>query len=158
MGNKIQIIQAHPAEHRSRINVKLVEAAREVENVQILNLYNTYPDFEINVKEEQKRLEAVDVIVLQHPMYWYSCPSLLKEWIDLVLEHGWAYGINGTALQGKYFGNAITTGGDESSYTPSGVNRYSIDEFIRPFEATAKFLWNELDETISGSRVHINYK
>lgn len=139
MQMKIQIIQAHPAEHRSRINIKMVEAAKKNENVRILNLYNTYPDFEINVKAEQQRLEAADIIILQHPMYWYSCPSLLKEWIDLVLEYGWAYGINETALKGKYFGSAITTGGDQESYSPSGVNRYSIDEFIRPFEATANF-------------------
>lgn len=29
---------------------------------------------------------------MQHPFYWYSTPALLKEWQDLVLEHGWAYG------------------------------------------------------------------
>ena len=65
------------------------------------DLYEAYPDFDIDVRREQELLAAHEVIVLQHPFYWYSAPALLKEWQDLVLEHGWAYGSGGTALRGK---------------------------------------------------------
>ena len=33
-----------------------------------------------------------------------------------MLEHGWAYGREGTALQGKAVMNATTTGGSEAAY------------------------------------------
>jgi len=41
------------------------------------------------------------MIVFHHPFYWYSSPAILKEWQDLVLEYGFAYGHEGTALRGK---------------------------------------------------------
>ncbi|MGD2071772.1 MAG: NAD(P)H-dependent oxidoreductase, partial [Gemmatimonadota bacterium] len=75
-------------------------------------------------------------IVLQHPLYWYSTPPLLKQWEDLVLEHGWAYGSEGTALRGKRAASAVSAGGREEAYRPKGRNRYSIREFLRPVEAT----------------------
>ena len=59
------------------------------------DLYELYPDFDVQVEQEQELLISHDMIILQHPFYWYSCPPLLKQWIDLVLEHGWAYGKEG---------------------------------------------------------------
>jgi glutathione-regulated potassium-efflux system ancillary protein KefG len=38
-----------------------------------------------------------------HLLYWYSTPAILKEWQDLVLEHVFAYGHEGTKLHGKIF-------------------------------------------------------
>lgn len=66
----------------------------------------------------------------------YSCPSLLKEWIDVVLCKGFAHG-EGTQTQGKYWRSVITTGGAAEAYTPDGYNRCSVDEILRPFELSA---------------------
>jgi glutathione-regulated potassium-efflux system ancillary protein KefG len=33
------------------------------------------------------------VIVFQHPLYTYSCPALLKEWLDRVLSRGFSSGV-----------------------------------------------------------------
>ena len=84
----------------------------------IHDLYEVYPTLSIDVKREQALLLEHDVIVFQHPFYWYSCPAILKEWQDLVLEHGWAYGVGGTQLRGKITLNAITTGGPAHAYRP----------------------------------------
>jgi len=35
----------------------------------------------------------------------------MKEWFDLVLEYGWAYGSEGNKLKVKSLVSAITTGG-----------------------------------------------
>jgi glutathione-regulated potassium-efflux system ancillary protein KefG len=78
------------------------------------------------------------VIVFQHPFYWYSTPPLLKQWEDLVLEHGWAYGSGGTALHGKTMFSAITAGGSEQSYRQSGTNRFTVRELLAPVEQTAR--------------------
>jgi glutathione-regulated potassium-efflux system ancillary protein KefG len=89
------------------------------------------------VNREQRLLTGHDIVVFQHPFYWYSTPAILKEWQDLVLEHGWAYGVGGTKLQGKITLNAITTGGPESAYKKSGYNRFTIRELLSPWDQTA---------------------
>src|SRR6516225_10847445 len=103
MRSRVLILFAHPALHKSRVNRRLIESVRGLDNVTINDLYEEYPTFDINVGREQELLLAHDVIVFQHPMYWYSSPAILKEWEDLVLEYGFAYGTGGTKLQGKLF-------------------------------------------------------
>ena len=60
----------------------------------------------------------------------------LKEWQDLVLEHGWAYGKEGRALEGKVVLNAVTTGANRETYTPEGQNEHEIRDLLLPFEKT----------------------
>lgn len=136
--SRVLVLFAHPAPHKSRVNRELLRAARAVEGVTVRDLYEEYPDQEVLVEPEQQLLLSHDVVVLQHPFYWYSVPPLLKEWIDLVLEHGWAYGRRGTRLRGKWLLSAITTGGGASSYGPGSLNRYTVREFLRPIEQTAR--------------------
>ena len=123
---------------RSKMNKALLAAVDELEGVTINDLYACYPDFLIDVKREQQLCESHDVIIFQHPFYWYSTPSIMKEWLDLVLQHGWAYGSKGKALNGKYFLQAITAGGDDSTYQKDGSNRFTIRELTTPYQSTAK--------------------
>ena len=108
-----------------------------MEGVTFRDLYELYPDFMIDVEEEQKLLKEHDVIVLQHPFYWYSAPSLVKEYLDLVLTYGWAYGEGGTSLQGKILLQAISAGGSEDVYCTQGRNRFTIRQLLAPFDQTA---------------------
>lgn len=135
--NPILVIFAHPRRHRSRINSRLIEAIQGLEGLTLVDLYEEYPDFLINVAREQKRLREHRLLVFQHPFYWYSCPPLLKEWLDNVLEYGFAYGEGGTALHGLDFLHVISTGAASSAYQPSGYHGFTITELLRPFEATA---------------------
>ncbi len=134
---KILILFAHPATHKSRINNRLKESVMDLEGVTFHDLYEAYPDFHIDVKKEQELLLEHDLIIWQHPFYWYSAPAILKEWIDLVLEHGWAFGQDGHALRGKILLNAITTGSPPEAYQADGNNRYPIRRLLLPFEQTA---------------------
>ena len=135
--NKILVLFAHPAVHKSRIHKRLSDAARSVEGVTFNDLYARYPDFFIRVKREQKLLLEHDIIIWQHPFYWYSCPALLKEWMDLVLEHNFAYGRSGTSLKGKKILSVISTGGSADVYSEKGSNHYTIPQFLAPFHQTA---------------------
>ena len=101
------------------------------------DLYEVYPSFNISAKNEQKLLLEHDAIVFQHPFYWYSVPAILKEWQDIVLQHGWAYGAGGTQLSGKITFNAMTTGGPEQAYGKAGWNNFSLRQFLAPWEQTA---------------------
>ncbi len=134
----ILIIHAHPAPHVSRANRVLAEAARALPAITLHEIYNDYPGMFIDVRREQELLLAHDIVVLQHPFYWYSMPALLKEWVDLVLEHGWAYGPGGERLAGKRWSHAISTGGAGDTYSSAGSNRYPVEDYLRPLEQTAR--------------------
>ncbi|WP_204351750.1 NAD(P)H-dependent oxidoreductase, partial [Klebsiella variicola] len=78
--------------------------------------------FHIHVEAEQRALAAAKLVVLLHPIYWYSMPALQKLWFDEVLRLGWAYGPGGTALHGKDFWLVASTGGTAQAYAPGGHN------------------------------------
>ena len=140
----VLILLAHPALDRSRVNRPLAEAVRGLDGVSFRDLYEEYPDLDIDVPAEQALLERHDVVVWQHPLYWYSTPAILKEWQDLVLEHGWAYGSGGTALHGKILVQALTAGGSEDAYCREGSNSFTVRELLAPVEQTARLcgmLW-----------------
>lgn len=135
---KILWLFAHPRPDRSEVNVELAEVVRTHDQVTFVDLYSKYPNFDINVDLEQKRLVEHDVIVFQHPLYWYSTPSILKEWQDLVLEHGFAYGSKGRALKGKLFFSVISAGANRTTYSREGGNEYEVRELYVPIERTWK--------------------
>ncbi len=134
---KILIEFAHPALQKSKVNKHLIKAALKTKGIHVNDLYECYPDFNIDVKREQQLLIEHDVIVFQHPFYWYSCPALLKEWQDVVLEYGFAYGESGNALRGKILFSVISTGGTRASYRVDGLNRFTMTELLSPFVQTA---------------------
>ena len=133
----IYLLAAHPNWRDSRVNRLLLDAARSQPQVQVRDLYGSYPDYHIDVAAEQAHLAAAQLVVLLHPIQWYSMPSLQKLWLDDVLTYGWAYGDGGRALRGKDLWLVATTGGAEASYHPQGYNRYFFDAFLPPYEQTA---------------------
>jgi glutathione-regulated potassium-efflux system ancillary protein KefG len=134
---KILILFAHPRLSGSHVQRALYDAVRDLPGVTFHDLYAAYPDFTIDVGHEQSLLLDHDLIVLQHPFYWYSAPAIIKEWLDLVLELGWAYGPGGDKLHRKFLMNAITTGGVEGAYRRQGRNRFDIAELLSPFNQSA---------------------
>jgi glutathione-regulated potassium-efflux system ancillary protein KefG len=134
---KVLLLFAHPALEKSRVNRTLLRVARGCPGVTVHDLYEEYPDLNIDVGREQALLTAHDACLYQHPFYWYSTPAILKEWQDLVLEHNWAYGREGRALAGKLTLNVLTAGGPESAYQAGGYNRFTVRQLLAPYEATA---------------------
>lgn len=134
---KILVLFAHPKRQASVVQRAMLRSIDGLDAVTIADLYAEYPDLDIDVAREQQRLLDHDLIVLQHPFYWYSSPAILKEWQDLVLENGWAYGPGGTRLAGRFLMSAISAGGSEEAYRSEGRNRFSIMELLAPFNQTA---------------------
>lgn len=135
---RILLLFAHPALEKSRVHRRLLQRLPRLPGLTLQDLYEAYPDFDVDVRREQELLLAHDLIVFQHPFYWYSTPALLKQWQDLVLEHGWAYGSSGTALHGKQMTSVVTTGGSASAYGREGLNRFTVRELLAPIEQTAR--------------------
>lgn len=134
---KILVIFAHPLFEKSRVNKVLVQSIPRHPHITFLDLYELYPEFNIHTEDEKRLLLEHDLIIWHHPFYWYSCPPLLKQWIDMVLEVGWAYGPGGNALKGKKIMQVITTGSAGIAYQPEGHHRHSLHTFLAPFRQTA---------------------
>ena len=134
---RVLILFAHPALEKSRVHSRLIRHVPSIEGITFHDLYESYPNLDIDIAKEQQLLLAHDTIILQHPFYWYSAPALVKQWLDLVLEHGWAYGSEGRMLAGKRFLNAISCGGPRAAYSKQGRNRFTIRELLAPFDQTA---------------------
>ncbi|WP_394789185.1 NAD(P)H-dependent oxidoreductase [Rhodoferax sp.] len=153
---RIYLLAAHPNWRASRVNQKLLDIARALPvrddgpQLEVQDLYANYPDYAIDVATEQARVEAADLLVLLHPIQWYSMPALQKLWFDEVLTYGWAYGVvsaetdetapagaPGTALRGKAMWLVLTTGGQEGSYQPDTDHSQHFDAFLPPYQQTA---------------------
>ncbi|MBC8953884.1 glutathione-regulated potassium-efflux system ancillary protein KefG [Xenorhabdus sp. PB62.4] len=133
---KVLLLYTHPEPLNSVANKVLLQPVHELEHVTIHDLYGCYPDFFIDVAWEQKLLREHKIIVFQHPLYTYSCPALLKEWMDRVLSRDFVSGAE-HALRGKYWRSVITTGEPQGAYQRGGYNLYPLEEILRPFELTA---------------------
>jgi glutathione-regulated potassium-efflux system ancillary protein KefF len=144
----IELVFAHPYRDRSRANRALIDAVRDLSFVSVRDLYDLYPDFDIDVQREQRALVEANVIVWQHPMYWYSVPSLLKHWFDKVLTRGFAYGHGGEALRGKRCLWVVTTGGGDDAFQPGGMHEHPMSSFVPPIEQTARFCNMQWEEPI----------
>lgn len=135
---RILILFAHPALEKSRVHSCMLRHMQHLQGIHLHDLYELYPDLNIDVEKEKQLLLSHDIIIWQHPFYWYSAPAIIKQWMDLVLEHNWAYGSKGKMLAGKSIFNAISCGGRKEAYSATGRNRYSIPQLLAPFEQTAR--------------------
>jgi glutathione-regulated potassium-efflux system ancillary protein KefG len=135
--NNVLILFAHPRFEKSKTNRALLAGVDKIDGVTLNDLYEQYPDFNIDVEREKELLVRHDVIIWHYPLYMYSAPAMLKQWMDLVLEYGWAHGSRGNALKDKIVFNALTAGGARESYAINQHNRFTLREFLVPFEQTA---------------------
>ena len=136
--SKILMIVAHPNIESSIGNKTIVEHFKSLHpEAEIDELYKLYPDFKIDVKKEQEKLLKADFIILQFPYYWYNAPALLRKWFEDVLEHGFAYGSEGKALQGKKLIISFTTGSPIDAYKEGGMQNFTLDDLTKGFHQLA---------------------
>jgi glutathione-regulated potassium-efflux system ancillary protein KefF len=135
---KVLCLFAHPNARQSRSNRLIIERIKDLPNVMVDDLYEKYPEWNIDKEVEQELLRAADVLFIQQPIYWYGMPALLKLWVDTVFDMGFAYGPGGTALQGKTMQLSFTTGSPKDAYTSQGIHRYPLESFLLPYTQTAE--------------------
>ena len=135
--NRILILFAHPRFEKSRTNRALLSNLGRMPEVTVNDLYEKYSDFNIDIDEEKALMINHRIIIWHHPFYMYGAPALLKQWIDLVFEYGWAHGRGGIFLKDKLIFNTLTSGGTRRSYSADGFNCFTIQEFLRPFQQAA---------------------
>ena len=74
---KITIFLFHPDLTMSSVNQALIKSI----TTEVKNIYELYPDENINIKAEQDALVKSDRIIFQFPMYWYSVPPTYEKMV-----------------------------------------------------------------------------
>jgi NAD(P)H dehydrogenase (quinone) len=81
--------------------------------------------FSPEITQEHLKLIAADLVLFIFPLWWFSMPAIMKGWVDRVFAIGFAYGggrwYDKGVFRGKRAMLAITTGGSEAAYTPTGI-------------------------------------
>lgn len=133
----VLIISGHPNLTESVGNATILnQVTQALPDAEIRRLDWLYPDYRINVADEQEALLKADVIVWQFPFSWYSVPGLMKLWIDVVLVHGFAHGST-ARLGGKKLIVSFTTGAPQALYSPEGFFQHNVEDYLTQFETTA---------------------
>ena len=104
-----------------------------------MELSNALQNGTFDVLAHQSKVESAEALTLHFPLYWYSAPALMKQWLDELLAPGWAFPMNESKLRGKKLLISTTTGAPLSSYSPDGSNGITLDEALVPFERTAHY-------------------
>ena len=130
---QVVILLAHPDIKSSQANKALMDAVKEMEEVAIYNLYEMRPEDAYNIDLWSKIISQASALVFQFPLYWMSAPSLLKKWQDEVFT----YLAKTPAVAGKALLVAVTTGSEYSAYRSGGRNNFTMDELLRPYQASA---------------------
>lgn len=137
---KIILINGHPDYEHSTANKTIIEEfSKLVPSAEIVNVAELYPNFQIDAQKEQQRLQAAEMLIFEYPFWWYSAPSLMHRYLEQVFLHGWAYGSNGKALQGKNLTISFTTGAPESDYQRREGLMHTIEQFLPAMLSTAHF-------------------
>ena len=131
---KTLIILAHPDLTRSMANKKLKEEVEKNTDIIVHNIYEEYPNGKINLEKELNLLKETGTLILQFPMQWFNCPSLLKEWIDTVFMAAHFTESGEKILANKKIGLAVTTG------APKEVYEGKLEGILAPFVLSIDYL------------------
>lgn len=156
--NRILVVVGHPYFDKSFANRAILEEfAKLCPEAEISNLFELYPDGKIDVAAEQAKLLAADTVVLQFPIMWYGCPSLMHKWMEEVLAYGFAYGAGGDKVLGKRMIASFTGAGTADMYSRFGAHGTTIDSLMPPFTSLARYCGLDwIGYTFSGG-MHLPY-
>jgi len=102
------------------------------------------------IAREQARVADADLVVLLFPLWWGGVPAILKGWFDRVLAYGFAY-VDGYRFDtGLFKGRralfAVTTGGTEERFGPTGVYGEIEKVLWQVKRTTLEYMGYEIDE------------
>ncbi|GAD16856.1 NAD(P)H-dependent oxidoreductase [Lentilactobacillus otakiensis] len=133
---KTLILISHPKFEDSGTQQFLKTSFYSLDDVKYQVIDELYADTgKIDIDKEQAALKAFDRIVFQFPMYWYSSPASLKQFMDDVFTRN--YIVANRSLKTKELGIVVTLGDAEADFQAGGPEAFTISELLRPFQAFA---------------------
>ncbi|WP_343594828.1 NAD(P)H-dependent oxidoreductase [Acinetobacter sp.] len=140
------LILAHPYYAQSIANKAIVnELVKTYPNLEVRDIFQLYPDYQIDVSAEQQALLRHDTIILQYPMFWFNMPAILKLWFDQVFTYQFAYGSQGDKLKGKQVIISMTIGQKEIQMVNDQENL--IDSFLKSVQHSIQYTQMKLSGT-----------
>ena len=130
---QVVVLLTHPNIKESRANKALMDAISDMGEVAIYNLYEMRVEDAFNAEIWSTIISHASALVFQFPFYWMSAPSLLKRWLDEVFT----YLAKTPAVAGKTLMVVTTVGSEHDAYRSGGRNRFTVDELLRPYQASA---------------------
>ena len=95
------------------------------------------------IKDEIKRLDSADLLILQYPMWWHLPPAILKGWYDRVLLYGEVYTSSKRFESGRFSGKramlSVTVGTSPETYAHNGRSG-DIDLLLWPINFTLAYV------------------
>jgi len=154
---------SHPNQDKSIVNKMILEKIKELKtDLEIRNLDQLYPDFNIDVPIEQNILRQTDKIILLFPVYWVGMPSLLTHWREKVFLKEFAYtdpySNKVSELKDKDLIVIMTLGAPESAYSKDGFIQENFSQYTKWIEAMALFTEMKLQKIYPFFRSNITDK
>ncbi len=143
MNKKTLIIMAHSNPSNSIFNQKIKKSLENEENIIYKDIKTLYSDYKFDIKKEQEDILSAQKIIFQFPLYWYTAPSILKQWVDDVfsVDFAFKYEENGSFkalnLVDKEFQMIVTLGGSKEEYEEFDI---SIKNCLHSYSTTALVL------------------
>lgn len=134
MAKNVLILLSHPNFDNSLFSKYLANAVQKSGDFQVRLLDKNMGNGYFNLEVEKNLLRGCNALVWQFPIYWYNCPASLRNWQDQILSPI-VYSAD-NFLKGKPVQAVFTAGAAEKEYGPTGLNRYTAEEMLRPMEMT----------------------
>ncbi len=119
--------------------IAAIQPAVQARGVEWIALIDETTNGHFDVPGFQARMTQASTIILHFPLYWYSPPALVKQWLDSILTSGWAFPAATSKLRGKTLTLSVTTGSPLSTFQPEGSNGSTLEELLLPLERTAAY-------------------
>lgn len=138
----ILYVYAHADQHS--LNAELMSHGvksmqKSGHNVMLSDLYA----HEFSLEAEQLKIARANHIILQFPLWWFSMPAIMKDWMDRVFTNGFAYDTGKTfvdgLLRGKTASLVITMQSPFTAYKKNGAHGHELDDFLLPIHHTLRF-------------------
>ncbi|AXY26552.1 hypothetical protein CL176_11395 [Suicoccus acidiformans] len=139
---KTLILLAHPEVDVSSSQQFLLSAVEDLANVTVVDLQGQLTSQgPFQQAAELERLQAYDRLIFQFNLYWYQAPSILKNWLDVVLPEG----SEAKNLAGKELGLVVSTGVSAHHFASGGRVGRTLSELLSPYESLARYFdWTYL--------------
>lgn len=131
----ITILISHPNYNNSVFNKYLANINKENTDFFVRCLDKNQDNGYFSFEAEKEILKESSALVWQFPIYWYNCPSSLRNWQDQIMSPI-VYSAD-NFLKGMPVRVIFSAGAAEEHYSHEGLNRYTAEEMLRPFEMTA---------------------
>jgi glutathione-regulated potassium-efflux system ancillary protein KefG len=123
------VIASHP-NYSDSLSQRFFSESAKIDQVTVHLLDEISGDFQLEA--ELAKLQGIDRLILQFPLYWYQVPAKMKNWLDTVWEAAKPYLVN------KEIGFAISTGVAAKEFQLGGKEGASFSEILRPLTLMAQ--------------------